>query len=179
MVRVGSTSDKVARVTNAARAGPAPSMRNDCSPCARAPSSTEMPTTPLTMIITAAKMVSRASPALSGPPASMTLMISATSITVMATASTRVPKGSPTRWATTSAWCTEAITVPISAIAQAATSSAPDGIVNMVARRPAAAVGNSQDQSGMWTLGGGLGCRPSERDGATGGLDIAGQGRAR
>jgi hypothetical protein len=36
---------------------------------------------------------------------------------------------------------------------QAATGSAPDGIVSMATKRPEAAVGNSQDQSGMGTLG--------------------------
>ncbi len=97
----------------------------------------------------------------------------------MATASTRVPKGSPTRWATTSAWWTEAITVPISAIAQAATSSVPPGIVNRAARRPAAAVGNSQDQRGIWTLGSGRrgsAVRAGRRNRRA---DSAGQGRVR
>jgi hypothetical protein len=58
-------------------------------------------------------MVSRGSVALSGPPASIIDTISATSITVMATASTSVPKGSPMRWATTSAWCTAASTAKL------------------------------------------------------------------
>jgi hypothetical protein len=56
------------------------------------------------MIMTAANTVSRASPAVSAPPPSMTETISATSITVTATASTSVPNGSPTRCATISAW---------------------------------------------------------------------------
>jgi hypothetical protein len=59
---------------------------------------------PLQTIITAAKTVSRARPALSSPPASIIDTIRATSITVTATARTSVPNGSPTRWATTSAW---------------------------------------------------------------------------
>ena len=62
-----------------------------------------MPTIPLHTIITAANTVSRARPAFSGPEVSITETISATSITVTATASTSVPNGSPTRCATTSA----------------------------------------------------------------------------
>ena len=46
---------------------------------------------PLRMIITAANTVSRASAAVAGPPASISETMSATSITVTATASTSVP----------------------------------------------------------------------------------------
>jgi len=46
---------------------------------------------PLQVIITAAKTVSRASVAASGPPATISVMINATSITVTATARTREP----------------------------------------------------------------------------------------
>jgi hypothetical protein len=67
---------------------------------------------PLHTIITAAKTVSRASPALSFGLVSMTETISAVSMTVTASASTRVPNGSPRRCATTSAWYTAAKTVP-------------------------------------------------------------------
>ena len=52
---------------------------------------------PLHVIITAAKTVSRASVEVSGPPASISVMISPTSMTVTATASTSEPNGSPTR----------------------------------------------------------------------------------
>ena len=69
-----------------------------------------MPTIPLQVIITAAKTVSRASVEVSLPPPSIRVRISATSITVTATASTSEPNGSPTRRATTSAWCTAAST---------------------------------------------------------------------
>jgi hypothetical protein len=62
-----------------------------------------MPTTPLQMIMIAAKMVSRGSVALSAPPASIIDRINAASMTVTATASTSVPSGSPTRCAMTSA----------------------------------------------------------------------------
>jgi hypothetical protein len=58
---------------------------------------------PLQMIITAAKTVSRGSALVASPPDSISETISATSITVTATASVSVPNGSPTRCATTSA----------------------------------------------------------------------------
>ncbi len=80
---------------------------------------------PLTVIMTAAKTVSRASVEVSGPPETMRVTMSATSMTVTATASTREPKGSPTRWATTSAWWTAASTEPASAAATMATGRAP------------------------------------------------------
>src|ERR1051326_7468340 len=66
---------------------------------------------PLHTIITAEKTVSRASPAFSAGAARMTETISAVSITVTASARTSVPNGSPTRWATTSAWYTAANTL--------------------------------------------------------------------
>ena len=71
---------------------------------ARRPRAGTAPTMPLHTIMTAAKTVSRASPAFSAGAASMTETISATSITVTATARTSVPNGSPVRCATTSAW---------------------------------------------------------------------------
>jgi hypothetical protein len=52
------------------------------------------------MIMIAAKIVSRASAAAASPLASISETMRATSITVTASASTSVPKGSPTRWAT-------------------------------------------------------------------------------
>src|SRR5579875_516407 len=87
-----------------ANAALAPCSWNPCSPCRAPPHSRQPPTTPLHTIMTAAKTVSRASPALPSGVAIMTVTISATSITVTATASTSVPNGSPRRWATTSAW---------------------------------------------------------------------------
>ena len=53
--------------------------------------------------MSAANTVSRASDAELLPPEIMSVTISATSITVTATASTSDPNGSPTRCATTSA----------------------------------------------------------------------------
>jgi hypothetical protein len=55
------------------------------------------------MIMIAAKIVSRASADAASPLASINETMSPTSITVTASASTSVPKGSPTRRATTSA----------------------------------------------------------------------------
>jgi len=78
---------------------------------------------PLQTIMTAANTVSRARPAFSGPEVSITETISATSITVTATASTKVPNGSPTRCATTSAWCTAVNTAAHSATPTNASSS--------------------------------------------------------
>ena len=61
-----------------------------------------MPTMPLRVIMTAANAVSRARVSVL-LPLDMSVMMSATSMTVTATASTSEPYGSPTRWATTSA----------------------------------------------------------------------------
>ncbi len=73
-----------------------------------------MPTMPLQVIITAAKTVSLARVELLSPPSAISVTMRATSMTVTAMASTREPKGSPIRWATTSAWCTAARTAPAS-----------------------------------------------------------------
>jgi hypothetical protein len=109
---------------------------------------------PLQTIITAAKTVSRASAAFSGPPERMSETISATSITVTATASTSEPKGSPTRAATTSAWWTAANTVP----ASSATSSSSRGVAPasatpsvIAASRTEARTGNAQAQCGIFS----------------------------
>ncbi len=58
----------------------------------------------LHVIIAAANTVSRASVSVSGPPEAMSVTMRPTSMTVTATARTSEPPGSPTRWATTSAW---------------------------------------------------------------------------
>jgi len=79
----------------------------------------------LRMIMIAANTVSRASAATSPDPDSISETISDTSITVTATASTNVPKGSPTRCATTSAWWTAATTEPIRITAAIAVPIAP------------------------------------------------------
>lgn len=94
---------------------------------------------PLHTIITAAKTVSRASPVFSAGAAIMTETINAVSMTVTAKARTRVPNGSPTRCATTSAWYTAANTVPSKAIPAAAAISPPPTkyVSNRISQAPA------------------------------------------
>jgi hypothetical protein len=87
--------------------------------CRRAAAISESPTIPLHVIITAANTVSRARVAVSGPPATMSVTMSPTSMTVTATARVSDPNGSPTRAAMTSAWCTAARTTPASTRAAA------------------------------------------------------------
>ena len=114
VVNRGSTSVTLARVITVASAEPVPSGLKCARWCRSAPTSSARPTMPLALIITAAKTVSRASVEVSLPCAlSISVRISPTSITVTATASTSEPNGSPTRCATTSAWCTAASTAPI------------------------------------------------------------------
>ena len=86
-----------------ASAAPVPSALNSVMPQRSAPTSSDNPTIPFTVIITAANTVSLAREAASEPPASTSVTMRATSMTVTATANTSEPKGSPTRWATTSA----------------------------------------------------------------------------
>jgi len=93
----------VARVATVASAVAVPSALKVAKRRRRAPTSSDRPTMPLQVIITAANTVSRASVAVSEPPETISVTISATSITVTATASTSDPNGSPTRCATTSA----------------------------------------------------------------------------
>ena len=90
------------------------------------------------MIITAAKTVSRASVDVSSLPETISVTIRPTSMTVTATASTIEPKGSPTRWATTSAWWTAASTAPASTTPTSA-STTPGGLLPHVAASSAAA----------------------------------------
>jgi hypothetical protein len=124
-VNVGSTRLSVARVVTVASAAPLPSGLNSTVPKRSEPSSSARPTIPLVVIMTAANTVSRASEAVSWPPESMSVTIRPTSITVTATARTSDPNGSPTRCATTSAWCTAASTAPASSTATTPTQTLP------------------------------------------------------
>ena len=137
-VNVGSTRHTPARVTMVARAAPAPSGLKTARWCLSALTSSTRPTIPLTLIITAAKTVSRARVAVPSPPETIRVTISATSITVTATASSSEPNGSPTRWATTSAWWTAASTAPTST-SPTSTSTASAGWRPHVATRTTAA----------------------------------------
>ena len=110
---------------------------------------------PLQTIITAAKTVSRANAALSGPPERISETISATSITVTATARTREPKGSPTRAATTSAWWTAAKTVPASSTTSSRSTGVPSASarpMTVAARSAAARAGKAQAQMGIFSI---------------------------
>ena len=104
---------------------------------------------PLHTIMTAANTVSRASPAFSSGAATITETISATSMTVTATASTSVPNGSPVRCATTSAWWTAANTVATSAAAAAAARKPTTGANGVTARIAQAAAGNAHAHHGV------------------------------
>jgi hypothetical protein len=103
VVNVGSTRLSVASVDTVASAVAVPSALKDATRRRSAPTSSDMPTMPLQVIMTAANTVSRASVSVSEPPDAINVTISATSITVTATARTSEPYGSPTRCATTSA----------------------------------------------------------------------------
>ena len=101
------------------------------------------------MIMIAENIVSRGSADLSLPPASIIETISATSITVTATARTSVPNGSPTRCATTSAWCTEASTEPHSAGTAAAMKIAPTGSTNARPTSPSESSGRRSSRQAL------------------------------
>ena len=104
------------------------------------------PTTPLAMIMTVAYIVSRVRAALLSPPDSITDTISDDSIAVTASARTRVPKGSPTRWATISAWCTAATTAPTSMRPHTTPRSRPTGRLSAAASDPTASSGTITGQ---------------------------------
>src|SRR6476646_9018254 len=123
VVTVGTTIVMTASVVTVARAAPVPSALNEIRRYFTAPRNNDRPTMPLQVIITAAKTVSRASDWVSLPPLIMRVTISATSMIVTATARTSEPNGSPTRWATTSAWCTAASTAPDSTNATSTTAT--------------------------------------------------------
>src|SRR3569833_1445627 len=102
---------------------------------------------PLVVIITAANTASRASDPASGPPETIIETISATSITVTAPASTSDPNGSPTRCATTSAWCTAASTAPTSTIATSSAGTAGSDLPQLTPRTSIATTGTTVVQA--------------------------------
>ena len=124
VVKRGSTSVTDASVMTVASAEPVPSGLKFARWWRSAPTSSASPTMPLVEIITAANTVSRAYVDVWSPPDTISVTISATSMTVTATARTSEPNGSPTRCATTSAWCTAARTAPISGSAMSAATTA-------------------------------------------------------
>src|SRR5262245_11331772 len=144
VVKRGSTRPSTASVVTVPSAVAAPSALKSAVRARRAPTRTEMPRIPLQVIITAAKTVSRASTAVScGSPDTISVTISATSITVTAIARTSDPNGSPTRWATTSAWCTAASTQPTSSGAPSTSTSVPGSAPNVSAAASAPASGSA------------------------------------
>ena len=102
-MNVGTTRHSVARAVVVASAARVPSALNGTT-CARSvATSNDTPTMPEQVMITAENTVSRANDEALSPPDTISVTISATSMTVTATARTSDPNGSPTRWATTSA----------------------------------------------------------------------------
>ena len=97
VVNCGSTRVSVVSAANTESAELLPSARKVTMRCRILPASRQSPTTPLQIIITVAKTVSRARLRVSSPPESIMETISASSITVTASANTKVPSGSPTR----------------------------------------------------------------------------------
>src|SRR6185436_14536990 len=83
---------------------------------------------------------------MSSPPAIIIERMSAVSIAVTARARTSVPRGSPTRCATTSAWWTAAMTAPTRAAPHSTASTAPTPATAAAASRASAARGTSQVQ---------------------------------
>jgi hypothetical protein len=90
-VKFGRTRLRVASVTTVAKAVADPSALKTATRRWSAAVRIERPTTPLQVIITAAKTVSRASDSDSEPPETIRVTISPTSITVTATARTSDP----------------------------------------------------------------------------------------
>jgi len=127
-------------------------MITDRDIAVRAVAAGKPPTTPVQMSMTAAYTESRASVALSAPPASIIDTTSPTSITVIASARTRVPKGSPTRCATTSAWWTAATTTESRAVAHASASTGCGGRQRLVPRSTIDATGTATVQSAASAL---------------------------
>src|SRR5829696_1937941 len=101
---------------------------------------------PLQVIITAAKTVSRASELVSGPPDTINVTINATSMTVTPTARTSDPNGSPTRWATISAWLTADKTAAPRTSATTTTTNVPGFRPQVSASTNRAISGASTDQ---------------------------------
>ena len=151
-MNVGSTSVSVASVETVASAVAVPSALNSAKRRRSVPTSSDRPTIPLQVIITAANTVSRASVAVSSPPDTISVTISATSMIVTATASTSEPNGSPTRWATTSAWWTAAST-DAARNAPTSTSTSPGGLLpHVAASTTTASTGTAVVQRGVGTV---------------------------
>lgn len=143
VVKVGRTRPSVATAVSVASAPVTPSTRKSTTRWRSAPTRMHRPTTPLQTIMKAANTVSRARVDASSPPDTISVTISPTSMTVTATARISVPSGSPTRWATTSAWWTAATTAATSPTATNASSASTPGERPQVAASTSAATGGT------------------------------------
>src|SRR5262245_1281979 len=148
VVKVGRTSPSVARVATVARDAPAPSALNDTTGPRCVPARIDSPTMPFNVMITAANTVSRARVSAEPAPAIINVTMSATSITVTAPASTSDPNGSPTRCATTSAWCTAASTAPARSTVTRPTTGGGSALPQASTRTTTARMGTSVVQEG-------------------------------
>jgi len=88
---LGSTSVNTAMVARVASDALTPYCAKLCSPKREPPTKRHRPTMPFKINMMVANTVSRASPVAAGPPESISETIKASSITVIAIASTRVP----------------------------------------------------------------------------------------
>ena len=139
-------------MSTVARALAVPSALNEAVPRRNAPTSSDSPTIPLQVIITAANTVSRASDAVSESPEAISVTMRATSITVTATASTSDPNGSPTRCATTSAWWTAAGTAPARNAPITTRIGPPGWLLHVAANTTTASTGTTVVQRGIRTF---------------------------
>lgn len=129
-----------------ASAAAAPSALNRTMPLPlrRVAMKSERPTMPFVVIIAAANTVSRARVSLPAPPPAMIVRMRPTSMTVTATARMSEPNGSPTLWATTSAWWTEASTAP----ARRTTAA----VIEMGSSRPSPSAATSSASAAIGTI---------------------------
>src|SRR3954468_1108253 len=164
VVNEGTTRLSVANVATVASALAVPSALNDAVRWRRVATSSDSPRIPLQVIMTAANTVSRASVDASSPPATISVTMRATSITVTATASTNEPNGSPTRCATISAWWTAASTAVPSNAATITSTTVPGFEPHVTAVRSTASTGTtvvqdnergSDTQASLGSVGGG------------------------
>lgn len=113
-----------------------------------------MPITPLHTIMIAANTESRAKVSEPGPSRAISVTISDTSMMVTASASTKVPYGSPTRRAIASAWATDTNTnTTCNATSTALTST--DGVlphVRPTAASPTSGATNEPASSVRWRV---------------------------
>jgi hypothetical protein len=151
VVSAGRTRQTVASVMTVANAVAVPSALNVATCRLRVNTTRQSPTTPLHVIIAAAKTVSRARLSVSDPPDAISVTMSPASMTVTATARISDPSGSPTRCATTSAWYTDVRTAPASTIATATRTASPGLRPHVAASASRATTGTMSNQGTVRT----------------------------